>query len=95
MHRSLILPLFILAPRRLGGRLREISREQMEANARMIAMMNETLIVSAHRLSTILAADQILVMNRGRIVKCGMHAERLNAGGLYAQLYHTQFNREK
>src|SRR5512138_1844677 len=39
----IIMPLFIVAARRLGSRLRDISREQMEANARMNAMMNETL----------------------------------------------------
>ncbi len=41
-----ILPLFILAARRLGNRLRDIAREQMEANAQMNAMMNETLNIS-------------------------------------------------
>jgi ATP-binding cassette subfamily B protein len=42
----LILPLFILAARRMGGRLRDIAREQMEANAQMNAVMNETLNIS-------------------------------------------------
>jgi ATP-binding cassette, subfamily B, bacterial len=58
-------------------------------------MAGRTSIVIAHRLSTILAADQILVMNRGRITESGTHAELLTLGGLYAQLYHTQFSREK
>ena len=58
-------------------------------------MAGRTSIVIAHRLSTILAADQILVMNRGRIVERGTHAELIQLGGLYAQLYHTQFSREK
>jgi ATP-binding cassette subfamily B protein len=56
-------------------------------------MADRTSIVIAHRLSTILAADLILVMDRGRIVERGTHPELLVRGGLYAQLYETQFNR--
>ena len=54
-------------------------------------MKGRTSIVIAHRLSTILAADLILVMNRGRIVESGRHEELLAHPGLYAQLYKTQF----
>jgi ATP-binding cassette subfamily B protein len=54
-----------------------------------------TSIVIAHRLSTILAADLILVMDRGMIVERGTHEQLLAMGGLYSQLYETQFNREK
>jgi ATP-binding cassette subfamily B protein len=57
-------------------------------------MAGRTSIVIAHRLSTILAADLILVMDRGQIVERGTHEELLRAGGLYAQLYETQFKRE-
>jgi ATP-binding cassette subfamily B protein len=47
--------------------------------------------VIAHRLSTIREADQILVVDAGRIIERGTHEELLEAGGLYADLYHTQF----
>ena len=57
-------------------------------------MQGRTSLVIAHRLSTILAADLILVMDQGRLVEQGTHAELLATGGLYAQLYHTQFRRE-
>ena len=58
-------------------------------------MAGRTSIVIAHRLSTILAADLILVMDRGQVVEQGNHAELLDLGGLYAGLYHTQFSRER
>jgi len=50
-----------------------------------------TSVVIAHRLSTILAADVILVMDRGRLVEHGTHFELLERGGLYARLYEKQF----
>lgn len=58
-------------------------------------MAGRTSIVIAHRLSTILAADLILVMDRGEIVERGTHPELLAQNGLYAGLYQTQFSREK
>jgi ATP-binding cassette subfamily B protein len=58
-------------------------------------MSGRTSIVIAHRLSTILAADLILVLDRGLIVEKGTHAELLALNGLYASLYETQFSREK
>ncbi len=57
-------------------------------------MAGRTSIVIAHRLSTILAADLILVMDRGQIVESGKHHELLALGGLYSHLYETQFHRE-
>jgi ATP-binding cassette subfamily B protein len=47
--------------------------------------------VIAHRLSTIREADQILVIDGGRVVQSGKHDELLAAGGTYADLYRTQF----
>ena len=52
---------------------------------------NHTTFVIAHRLSTIERADQVLVMESGRIVEAGTHAELLTRGGLYAQLHRAQF----
>jgi ATP-binding cassette subfamily B protein len=55
------------------------------------AMTGRTSLVIAHRLSTIREADQILVVDAGQIIERGTHTELLAAGGLYADLYHTQF----
>jgi len=57
-------------------------------------MAGRTSIVIAHRLSTILAADLILVMDRGRIIEQGTHQNLLEQGGLYANLYHSQYSQE-
>jgi ATP-binding cassette subfamily B protein len=55
-------------------------------------MRGRTSLVIAHRLSTILAADTILVMDRGRLVESGTHQELLAHGGLYKSLYETQYS---
>ncbi len=55
------------------------------------ALAGRTSLVIAHRLSTIREASQILVIDGGRIRERGQHAELLAAGGLYAELYQTQF----
>jgi ATP-binding cassette subfamily B protein len=49
-------------------------------------MRNRTSFVIAHRLSTVRNADQILVLDHGRIVERGVHSELLSLGGLYASL---------
>jgi ATP-binding cassette subfamily B protein len=58
------------------------------------ALTGRTSLVIAHRLSTVRDADQILVLRDGRIVERGRHEELLAAGGLYAELYRTQFRRQ-
>jgi ATP-binding cassette subfamily B protein len=57
------------------------------------ALAGRTSIVIAHRLSTIQAADQILVLDAGEIVSRGTHASLIAEGGLYAELYQTQYLR--
>ncbi|WMY79507.1 ABC transporter ATP-binding protein [Citricoccus sp. I39-566] len=56
------------------------------------ALAGRTAVVIAHRLSTVRSADRILVVEDGRVVEEGPHAELLAAGGRYAELYRTQFD---
>jgi len=58
------------------------------------ALAGRTSLVIAHRLSTIREADRILVVEDGRVVESGRHEELLARGGLYADLYRTQFQRQ-
>jgi len=55
------------------------------------ALSGRTSVVIAHRLSTIRAADEILVIDGGRVVERGPHERLIEAGGLYAELYETQY----
>jgi len=59
------------------------------------ALARRTPLVIAHRLSTIKEADQILVIDAGRVRERGHHSALLAAGGLYAELYRTQFARQQ
>ncbi len=70
---------------------------ESEANvqrALATALAGRTSIVIAHRLSTVREADQILVIDGGRIVERGTHEQLLASAGLYTELYRTQFERQ-
>ena len=58
-------------------------------------MQDRTTLVIAHRLSTVESADQIIVLDQGRIVESGTHRELLDADGVYASLYRMQFSGEQ
>jgi len=67
----------------------ETERQVQDALAHL--MRGRTTVVIAHRLSTVTAADLIYVLDRGRVIETGSHAELLAAGGAYARLYALQF----
>ncbi|MEJ2790952.1 MULTISPECIES: lipid A export permease/ATP-binding protein MsbA [unclassified Pseudoxanthomonas] len=65
--------------------------ERLVQNALQKLMPDRTTLVIAHRLSTIEHADKVLVLDQGRLVEQGTHAELLARGGLYAHLHQMQF----
>jgi ATP-binding cassette subfamily B protein len=68
------------------------SRSEAYIQAALAPLLaGRTSLVIAHRLSTILAADKILVLDRGRLVEQGTHRDLLSRGALYARLYEQQF----
>lgn len=70
------------------------SNTEADVQRAMTALMaDKTSFVIAHRLSTIQAADQILVIDHGQVIERGTHQSLLAAGGYYAQLYNSQFER--
>ncbi|MFZ2524612.1 MAG: metal ABC transporter permease, partial [Candidatus Ferrigenium altingense] len=70
------------------------SEKAIQAELHAIAQNRTTLII-AHRLSTVVDADQILVMDKGRIVERGSHRELLAQNKLYAQMWNLQKQEEK
>ncbi len=68
--------------------------EQLVQQALKRAMVGRTTLVIAHRLATVLEADRIVVMEAGRVVEQGRHAELLARGGLYARFARLQFGAE-
>jgi ATP-binding cassette subfamily B protein len=66
--------------------------ERMVQAALEVAMRDRTTLVIAHRLATVLRADRIVVMDGGRIVEAGTHAELVAREGLYAKLAAMQFD---
>ena len=66
--------------------------EQLVQTALQHLMQDRTTVVIAHRLSTVTGADRIIVMDQGRIVDVGSHAELMNRSGLYARLAELQFD---
>jgi ATP-binding cassette subfamily B protein len=69
----------------------DTSSERLVQAALEPLMRDRTTIAIAHRLSTVISADVIFVLERGRLVESGTHTELLAAGGLYAELYQQQF----
>src|SRR5699024_5746861 len=65
--------------------------EAAEQSGLTEALTGRNVLESAHRLATVRAADEILVLEAGRIIERGTHTTLLAAGGRYAELYRTQF----
>lgn len=69
--------------------------ERLVQDALQRLMPERTTLVIAHRLSTIEHADQVLVLDQGRVVEQGSHAQLLAAGGVYAHLHSLQFRERR
>src|SRR5690606_22279414 len=65
--------------------------ERLIEDALETLLVGRTTLIIAHRLSTVQRADRLIVVDQGRIVEEGAHAELLAQGGLYARLYQRQF----
>jgi subfamily B ATP-binding cassette protein MsbA len=71
----------------------ESERQVKEAMDNLMA--GRTTLIIAHRLSTVQHADRIVVLDKGKIVEAGKHAELIDKGGLYSKLYEMQFKDEE
>ena len=69
--------------------------ERLIEDALAKLLVGRTTLIIAHRLSTVRRADRLVVLDRGRIVEEGTHAELLARGGLYARLYQRQFRDDR
>lgn len=67
------------------------SETRVQAALELLSSGRTTLVI-AHRLSTVRAADKIVVMEKGRVIDEGRHDELLQRGGVYARLYELQFS---
>lgn len=70
----------------------DATSEALIQQALEVLLAGRTSVIIAHRLSTVLTADLIVVLNEGQVVETGTHAELLERGGLYATLFHQQFD---
>lgn len=73
----------------LDSKTEQAIQEQLD-----LAALGRTSLIIAHRLSTVMQADQILVLDQGRVVECGSHRALLAAGGQYAQMWALQMQEE-
>jgi ABC-type multidrug transport system fused ATPase/permease subunit len=68
--------------------------ENLIKDSLQLLMKNRTTFMIAHRLSTVVSADKILVLQKGKIVEIGNHSQLLEKQGLYSQLYRSQYSEQ-
>lgn len=72
--------------------LKKLEKEEIVQEAMDKLMHGKISFIIVHRLSTIINADLIIVMNDGNIIELGAHDELMNKDGFYAELYNSQFS---
>lgn len=72
--------------------LKKLEKEEIVQEAMDKLMYGKTSFIIAHKLSTIINADLIIVMNEGNIIELGAYDELMNKDGFYAELYNSQFS---